>query len=124
MGGLLVPLFNVVAGFWLAYSLLGKIPNMGKSLQKAGKWFDQYENSISITAFVLAILNLVERWLLPIPLFNGSYPQSISAFLIGISTSDKLFKNVPQVQTIAKTLSEYREWIGMGAMAAGLLAIF
>ena len=117
---MLINLGNAFFGFILASPLLAKIPNVGKGLENAGKALGKSRQLFGIISLALGIINLADRFMLHIFWFNGSFPQTIMAILIGLIMSVDKFKNSPAIRDIGNSLKNYEEYIGIAAMIIGL----
>ena len=110
-------LANIVIGFGASASLFGKVPDIGQKIENFGEKITGI-GFIGNAAFVLAILNLLDRWAFDIIFFNGSFPQSLFLFLLGIVLTDYSW-----LDQVRKPLEPLTPYIGICALIAGLYSI-
>ncbi len=113
---------NIVGGVILASDKIGEAIGKEK-VAKIETAVAPYRSKIGIVIFILGILGLIERLSIVyfgIPNFGSSFPQTISAIVIGLLLGAPFFSKFPQVQTLTTKLTPYSSWIGIAAIAVGL----
>ncbi len=103
----LTAIMNIIGGLVLCVGIIGALPVVGKSLQKAAKFLGGFQVLIGIILIILALLNI------------GSL-QGIVALLVGIILLTGVFYLIPGV---GKYLDKFGKWLGGFQTIIGIIAI-
>ena len=122
---LLIQPANVLCGFLLSETIIGKIEPLKEPAEKLHRALVQYETPIGVAEFVIGLVNLVNRigFGFYVPYFTGGYPQSFAALAMGLLLADKFFMKYEWAKPAITAIQPYREYVGLAGLVIGLSAI-
>ncbi len=118
---MIMQIVNIASGVVGASSLIqSKITH--SEVDGAFEKVRPYEVWIGVGTFGFGLVALIERLgiiYFGLPL-GSSYPQALSALLLGLVLGAPYFERVAFLKKISTTLMPYRQWLGLIAIAVGL----
>ena len=120
---MLIEIGNIVGGFIAGADGIRKLGVAEEAVARGQAQLAPYRNTIARLLFAVAILNLVDRWIFEIPLFNGSFPQSIVALALGLILDQSIFGAAQWAQNARKAMAGWETAIGILGIIIGLAAL-
>ena len=116
----LINLTNTFLGLLLALPLLFKFGSLGQKLRKFYEGVKPFWNIPGLISFLMAAINILERFFCNIPLFNGSNPQTIMALIIGLIMAFETIRKIDFLRKISAALRQFSQIFGVIALFVGL----
>jgi hypothetical protein len=120
---MLIEIGNIVGGFMAGADGIRQLGLAQEAVAKGQARLAPYRKTIARLLFALAIINLLDRWFFEVPLFTGSFPQSIVALALGLILDDSIFGSASWAQSARKSLGGWETAIGIIGIIIGLAAI-
>lgn len=121
---MLIQLANMLAGFALAAPMFKHVL-LPREMTVADNYLRRYHMDIGSMLLLMGLAAFADRafFHFDIVFFGATFPQAVTACLVGSMLAAELFSSQKPVKSILEGLRKHGEWIGFVALLIGFLSL-